>query len=115
MLARGLAYYTGLVMEATVSGAQLGSLGGGGRYDQLGEFFGVPRLFGVGFSFGIDRICDLMEEQHLLDDVITYGNRSFDNQYRSESRSRGAPAYFIKAVALVWNKDRNVSYLYKVA
>lgn len=68
-LARGLAYYTGLVMETTVAGAQVGSLGGGGRYDNLGDLFGVTGLFGVGCSFGIDRIYDVMEDQHLFGSV----------------------------------------------
>ncbi|WP_339044248.1 histidine--tRNA ligase [Cardinium endosymbiont of Tipula unca] len=71
-LARGLAYYTGLVIETTVEGTQVGSLGGGGRYDNLGDLFGVTGLFGVGCSFGIDRIYDVMEEQHLFDSVIDY-------------------------------------------
>jgi histidyl-tRNA synthetase len=71
-LARGLAYYTGLVIEAAVAHTPIGSLGGGGRYDHLGDFFGTTGLFGVGFSFGIDRLYDIMEEQHLFGSVVNY-------------------------------------------
>ncbi|TSJ80548.1 MAG: histidine--tRNA ligase [Candidatus Cardinium sp.] len=71
-LARGLAYYTGLVMELTVAGTPLGSLGGGGRYENLGDLFGTTGLVGVGFSFGIDRLYDLMEAQNLFEPIATY-------------------------------------------
>lgn len=71
-LARGLDYYTGLVIETTVEGTQVGSLGGGGRYDHLGDLFGTTQLFGVGFSFGIDRLYDIMEEQNLFDSVVQH-------------------------------------------
>ncbi|WP_342265019.1 histidine--tRNA ligase [Cardinium endosymbiont of Philonthus spinipes] len=71
-LARGLAYYTGLVMELTVENTSIGSLGGGGRYENLGDLFGATGLAGVGFSFGIDRLYDLMEEQNLFNPVTTY-------------------------------------------
>jgi histidyl-tRNA synthetase len=69
-LARGLAYYTGLVMEATIVGAQVGSVGGGGRYDKLGTLFGGAEWSGIGFSFGIDRLYDVMECQGLFDAVV---------------------------------------------
>ncbi|WP_419241141.1 histidine--tRNA ligase [Cardinium endosymbiont of Nabis limbatus] len=71
-LARGLAYYTGLVMELTVANASIGSLGGGGRYEHLGDTFGITGLVGVGFSFGIDRLYDLMEEQNLFPSITHY-------------------------------------------
>ncbi|WP_243018301.1 MULTISPECIES: histidine--tRNA ligase [Candidatus Cardinium] len=71
-LARGLAYYTGLVMELTVAGTPIGSLGGGGRYEGLGELFGALGRTGVGFSFGIDRLYDLMEEQNLFESITNY-------------------------------------------
>ncbi|TDG93066.1 histidine--tRNA ligase [Cardinium endosymbiont of Culicoides punctatus] len=71
-LARGLAYYTGFVVETTVANTEVGSLGGGGRYSNLGDLFGVTGLFGVGCSFGIDRIYDVMEDQGLFDSVAAY-------------------------------------------
>lgn len=71
-LARGLAYYTGIVMEATIVGAQVGSVGGGGRYDKLGTLFGGTAWSGIGFSFGIDRLYEVMEWQGLFDAVVGY-------------------------------------------
>ncbi|CAH2560231.1 histidine--tRNA ligase [Cardinium endosymbiont of Oedothorax gibbosus] len=71
-LARGLAYYTGLIMELTVAHTPIGSLGGGGRYEHLGDLFGTTGLVGVGFSFGIDRLYDLMETQNRFESITTY-------------------------------------------
>jgi len=56
-LARGLTYYTGCIFEVQAKGVQMGSIGGGGRYDNLTGIFGLPGLSGVGISFGADRIC----------------------------------------------------------
>ncbi len=61
-LARGLSYYTGCIFEVAVPGASVGSVSGGGRYDNLTGGFGMPGLSGVGFSFGIDRLCDVLDE-----------------------------------------------------
>lgn len=61
-LARGLNYYTGTIFEIKAKGVQMGSIGGGGRYDDLTGLFGVPGIPGVGISFGVDRIYDVMEE-----------------------------------------------------
>jgi histidyl-tRNA synthetase len=61
-LARGLNYYTGIIFEVRAKGVQIGSVGGGGRYDDLTGLFGVPGIPGVGISFGVDRIYDVMEE-----------------------------------------------------
>ncbi|MGI2257362.1 histidine--tRNA ligase [Candidatus Cardinium hertigii] len=71
-LARGLNYYTGLVMELTIANSLVGSLGGGGRYANLGNLFGATGLVGVGFSFGIDRLYDIMEAQNLFQSIPTY-------------------------------------------
>ena len=66
-LARGLNYYTGIIYEAQApSGINFGSIGGGGRYDDLTGLFGVPDIPGVGISFGIDRIYDVLEEMDLF-------------------------------------------------
>ena len=65
-LARGLNYYTGLIFEAKAKDAQMGSIGGGGRYNDLTSLFGVPNIPGVGISFGVDRIYDVMEEKNLF-------------------------------------------------
>jgi histidyl-tRNA synthetase len=61
-LARGLNYYTGIIFEVRAKGVNIGSIGGGGRYDDLTGLFGVPGIPGVGISFGVDRIYDVMEE-----------------------------------------------------
>lgn len=65
-LARGLSYYTGAIFEVKANGVQIGSISGGGRYDDLTGSFGVKDLSGVGISFGIDRIYDVMEELNLF-------------------------------------------------
>ncbi len=71
-LARGLTYYTGAIIEVKPLGVKMGSIGGGGRYDDLTGMFGLNNMSGVGFSFGIDRIYDVMEESGLFDDVIAH-------------------------------------------
>ena len=65
-LARGLNYYTGLIFEVKAKDAQMGSIGGGGRYNDLTSLFGVPNIPGVGISFGVDRIYDVIEEKNLF-------------------------------------------------
>lgn len=66
-LARGLSYYTGCILEVTAtSGSLQSSIGGGGRYDNLTGIFGMPNVSGVGISFGLDRIYDVMEELQLF-------------------------------------------------
>ena len=65
-LARGLNYYTGIIFEIKAKNVQMGSIGGGGRYDDLTGLFGVPNIPGVGISFGVDRIYDVMEELKLF-------------------------------------------------
>lgn len=65
-LARGLSYYTGAIFEVKANGVQIGSISGGGRYDNLTGTFGVPNLSGVGISLGVDRIFDVMEELGLF-------------------------------------------------
>jgi histidyl-tRNA synthetase len=65
-LARGLSYYTGTIFEAKINHVNIGSVGGGGRYDNLTGVFGLPGISGVGFSFGIDRLFDVMEELQLF-------------------------------------------------
>ncbi len=72
-LARGLNYYTGLIVEVKANNVQIGSLGGGGRYDNLTEMFGGQNMSGVGISFGIERIYDVMEELSLFPETISQG------------------------------------------
>lgn len=65
-LARGLSYYTGTILEVKARKASMGSIGGGGRYDNLTGLFGLPNIPGVGISFGVDRIYDVMEQLDLF-------------------------------------------------
>ncbi|MEO9805960.1 MAG: histidine--tRNA ligase [Reichenbachiella sp.] len=64
-LARGLSYYTGTIFEVKANGVQIGSITGGGRYDNLTGVFGLKEVSGVGISFGVDRIYDVLEELNL--------------------------------------------------
>ncbi|GLU44458.1 histidine--tRNA ligase [Allomuricauda sp. NBRC 101325] len=70
-LARGLNYYTGAIFEvAAPEGVQMGSIGGGGRYDDLTGIFGLKEVSGVGISFGLDRIYLVLEELNLFPDSL---------------------------------------------
>ncbi|RPA68868.1 histidine--tRNA ligase [Cyclobacteriaceae bacterium YHN15] len=66
VLARGLTYYTGAIFEVKVNHVSVGSVSGGGRYDDLTGVFGLEGVSGVGFSFGVDRLYDVMEELGLF-------------------------------------------------
>ncbi len=68
-LARGLNYYTGSIYEVTAKNVQMGSIGGGGRYDDLTGIFGLKNMSGIGISFGLDRIYLVMEELGLFENV----------------------------------------------
>lgn len=74
-LARGLNYYTGMITEITTSAVKIGSIGGGGRYDNLTGIFGFKDVSGVGVSFGVDRIYDVMEELNLFPEEILNGTK----------------------------------------
>jgi len=70
-LARGLNYYTGAIFEiAAPAGVQMGSIGGGGRYDDLTSIFGLKGISGIGISFGLDRIGLVMEELNLFPESL---------------------------------------------
>jgi len=69
-LARGLNYYTGAIFEVKAIGHAIGSICGGGRYDNLTGIFGLPNVSGVGISFGADRIFDIMEQSNLFPEHI---------------------------------------------
>lgn len=70
-LARGLNYYTGTIIEVKALDVAIGSITGGGRYDNLTGVFGMPGLSGVGISFGADRIYDVMNQLDLYPDEIS--------------------------------------------
>ncbi len=87
-LARGLNYYTGIIFEAKAPAeVKIGSIGGGGRYDDLTGLFGVPNIPGVGISFGVDRIYDVMTEMNLFPEDVAGGTKVlFFNMGDEESR-----------------------------
>ena len=71
-LARGLNYYTGAIFEVSApEGVKMGSIGGGGRYDDLTGIFGLKDMSGVGISFGLDRIALVLEDLNLFPETIT--------------------------------------------
>lgn len=88
-LARGLNYYTGLIIEIKAPPkVKIGSMGGGGRYDDLTGLFGVKNIPGVGISFGVDRIYDVMEELKLFPEEVNIGTQVlFFNLGEYESRN----------------------------
>jgi histidyl-tRNA synthetase len=87
-LARGLNYYTGIIFEIKAKNVQIGSIGGGGRYDDLTGLFGVPNIAGAGISFGVDRIYDVMEELKLFPENIYAGTKVlFFNLGEAESKT----------------------------
>jgi len=67
-LARGLNYYTGAIIEVVANDVKIGSICGGGRYDDLTGIFGMPDISGVGISFGADRIYDVLAEHEMFPD-----------------------------------------------
>lgn len=74
-LARGLNYYTGCIFEVKTNEVAMGSIGGGGRYDDLTGMFGLKDLTGVGISFGADRIYDVLEELNLFPKSAAQGTK----------------------------------------
>ena len=76
-LARGLNYYTGAIFEVTAPReVAMGSIGGGGRYDDLTGIFGLKNMSGVGISFGLDRIYLVLEELNLFPDTVTEATKA---------------------------------------
>lgn len=77
-LARGLDYYTGAILEvAAPENVKMGSIGGGGRYDDLTGIFGLKNMSGVGISFGLDRIYMVMEELNLFPETVSKSTKIF--------------------------------------
>lgn len=106
-LARGLNYYTGIIFEVKPPAAvKMGSIGGGGRYDDLTGLFGVPGIPGVGISFGVDRIYDVIDELQLFPSGLQVGtqvlffnlgenesNKSFDLMQQLRQKGINAELY----------------------
>ncbi|MGV4412968.1 histidine--tRNA ligase [Chryseobacterium sp. T1] len=85
-LARGLDYYTGAIFEVKADGVEMGSIGGGGRYDNLTEVFGVKNIPGIGISFGLDRTYLVMEELGVFpEDAVNNTQYLFANYGEAET------------------------------
>ena len=84
-LARGLSYYTGIIYEVKPTSVKMGSICGGGRYDDLTGIFGLPGLSGIGISFGLDRIYDVLDELNLFPETSTGGPKVLISHFDEES------------------------------
>ncbi|MDR0412908.1 MAG: histidine--tRNA ligase [Dysgonamonadaceae bacterium] len=129
-LARGLNYYTGAIFEVQAADVAIGSLTGGGRYDNLTGIFGMPEVSGVGISFGADRIFDVLNQLNLYPEAaarrtnvlfINFGEKEADYilPLLAELRNAGISAEiypdsdkFNKQMA--YAKDHQIPYLVKI-
>lgn len=90
-LARGLNYYTGCIFEVKTNEVAMGSIGGGGRYDDLTGMFGLKDLTGVGVSFGADRIYDVLEELNLFPATTAQGTKVLISNFDEEAEQYALP------------------------
>lgn len=90
-LARGLNYYTGCIFEVKSNEVVMGSIGGGGRYDDLTGMFGLKNLTGVGISFGADRIYDVMKELELFPEDTVQGTQVLISNFSPEAEAHALP------------------------
>lgn len=88
-LARGLSYYTGCIFEVKINNVSIGSVSGGGRYDNLTGGFGLPGVSGVGFSFGVDRLYDAMEELKLFPQEAQISSKVLITHFDVDSQRYG--------------------------
>ena len=86
-LARGLNYYTGAIFEVKALDFAIGSICGGGRYDDLTGIFGMPNMSGVGISFGADRIYDVMTGLNLFPEEVSFTTRVFFTNLGAEEEA----------------------------
>ncbi|HVG16034.1 MAG TPA: His/Gly/Thr/Pro-type tRNA ligase C-terminal domain-containing protein, partial [Chitinophagaceae bacterium] len=119
-LARGLNYYTGIIFEAKAPPAvAIGSIGGGGRYDDLTGLFGVPGVPGVGISFGVDRIYDVMEELNLFPQTLEEGSKVlFFNLGPEESKQAYKLLHSLRSQGIaseIFHEEAKVDKQYKYA
>ncbi len=90
-LARGLDYYTGTIFEVIATGWKIGSICGGGRYDDLTGIFGMPGVSGVGVSFGADRIYDVMINVNKFPDALEHASQVLFLNFGEEEAMRVFP------------------------
>ena len=89
-LARGLDYYTGCIFEAIIPGSGIGSVSGGGRYDNLTDIFGLKDVSGVGISFGVDRLYEILESQKLWPNSKSFNQSILICHFNRETQVYGA-------------------------
>jgi histidyl-tRNA synthetase len=100
-LARGLNYYTGAIFEVSApENVKMGSIGGGGRYDDLTGIFGLKDMSGVGISFGLDRIYLVLEELNLFPEAVTQNTKALFINFGDEEA-----LYALKAVNNLRSKN----------
>ena len=88
-LARGLDYYTGCIFEAVIPESGIGSISGGGRYDNLTDIFGLKDVSGVGISFGVDRIYEILDSQNLWPNVNSHNQSVLICHFDQETQEFG--------------------------
>lgn len=126
-LARGLNYYTGAILEVKPENIKMGSVGGGGRYDDLTGVFGLKGVSGVGISFGADRIYDVMDELKLFPESVQTGTKVLLVHFDEASllfalplvqqiRAEGIPAEVYPAVEKIkkqmkYADDKNIPFV----
>ncbi len=93
-LARGLNYYTGAIFEVKTNEVAMGSIGGGGRYDDLTGMFGLKGLTGVGISFGADRIYDVLEELQLFPERARETTQVLISNFDPEAEKYALPVLY---------------------
>ncbi|RLD23393.1 MAG: histidine--tRNA ligase [Bacteroidetes bacterium] len=101
-LARGLSYYTGVIFEVRMLDGSMGSISGGGRYDDLTGVFGMPDIPGTGFSLGIDRIYDVLESRSLFPDDLLQNTKVLIINFGEENQE-----FALKAISQL--RDSNIS------
>lgn len=97
-LARGLSYYTGAIFEVKINNVGIGSVSGGGRYDNLTGVFGLDGVSGVGFSFGVDRLYDALDELNLFPEDAEESSKVLIAHFDEETMLYGLKA--LKALRL---------------
>jgi len=107
-LARGLDYYTGVIYEAVMEGANVGSIAGGGRYDELVGMFSGKDIPAVGFSIGIERIFAILEKKYEEDATI----RSNETEVIVGSIGGGMVFERLKLCRLFWENKINAETLF---
>jgi len=125
-LARGLNYYTGAIFEVSANNVKMGSISGGGRYDDLTGIFGLKDVSGVGISFGADRIYDVLEELNLFPEfsaestqvmIVNFGiDDVFCLKALKELRANGINAEFYPSSAklkkqMKYANDKNIPFV----